>query len=243
MSLNVDFHSHVLPGVDDGSPDVQTSLEMLRMEAQQGIRHVVATPHFYAHRDKPEAFLARRSAAEQSLRAAMAGQADLPELLLGAEVHYYPGMSNSESLRALSMGQGTYILIEMPFSPWNSAMYQELQAVRTRLGLTPILAHIERYLSPFQHRQVFRALEELPVLIQANAAFFLRRGTAHFALRLLKEGKIQLLGSDCHGVDYRPPNLGEAIARISGHFIADGEVLRRLEQCQQRILQQGTKAG
>ena len=66
-----DFHSHILPGVDDGSSSLEQSLQMLRMEAEQGIRHVVATPHFYARYDAPETFLEKRSRAEALLREAM----------------------------------------------------------------------------------------------------------------------------------------------------------------------------
>ena len=64
----IDFHSHVLPGVDDGSASVAESISMLRLEVEQGIHHVVATPHFYARYDSPESFLKKRDAAEELLR-------------------------------------------------------------------------------------------------------------------------------------------------------------------------------
>ena len=89
-----DFHSHILPGMDDGSADVTMSLEMLRWEELQGIARVVATPHFYARYEDPQRFLQRREQAEQKLRAAMADQSDMPELLMGAEVHYFPEEKN-----------------------------------------------------------------------------------------------------------------------------------------------------
>ena len=60
-----DFHSHVLPGVDDGSASVEESLAMLRLAAQQGIRRVVATPHFYPRYDDLERFLERRGLPEK----------------------------------------------------------------------------------------------------------------------------------------------------------------------------------
>ena len=61
MSQVIDFHSHILPGIDDGSKNVEESLQMLRMMAKQGITHVVATPHFYPQHDTPESFLKRRA--------------------------------------------------------------------------------------------------------------------------------------------------------------------------------------
>ena len=65
-----DFHSHILPAIDDGSATVEESVAMLRMEAEQGITHVVATPHFYAAHQTPETFLQARDAAEAALQPA-----------------------------------------------------------------------------------------------------------------------------------------------------------------------------
>ena len=73
MSKCVDFHSHILPSIDDGSRSVEESIGMLRAMAKQGITHVVATPHFYPQHDTPERFLKRRAEAEAALREAMVG--------------------------------------------------------------------------------------------------------------------------------------------------------------------------
>ena len=64
----IDFHSHILPGIDDGSRSVEESIALLQKEAEQGISHVVATPHFYPQLDTPERFLKRRAEAEAALR-------------------------------------------------------------------------------------------------------------------------------------------------------------------------------
>ena len=88
----VDFHSHILPAVDDGSRNAAESLAMLRCEAEQGIRHVVATPHFYIRHDRPEDFLARRSRAGAELLRERDRHPDLPEITLGAEVHFFSRM-------------------------------------------------------------------------------------------------------------------------------------------------------
>ena len=71
MPMVVDFHSHLLPLVDDGSKSIDESIALLRMEAEQGIRRVIATPHFYPQHDSPERFLKRREMAERELREAM----------------------------------------------------------------------------------------------------------------------------------------------------------------------------
>ena len=213
-----DFHSHVLPEIDDGSRSVQESLAMLRMEARQGIERVIATPHFYAGYDKPDQFLARRDAAMVQLRDAMAGRASLPKIELGAEVHFFPGMSDSESLPRLTIGDSRYILIEMPAGPWSEQLYRELEWIYTKQGLIPIVAHVDRYISPLRSFGIPARLENLPVLVQANASFFLDRRTSLMALSLLRRGQIHLLGSDCHNVEDRKPNLGPAVDVISRHL-------------------------
>ena len=169
MSACADFHSHVLPRVDDGSHSVEESLAMLRMEAEQGVRHVVATPHFYASHDTPERFLKRRSEAWARLQASLVDEPDLPEITLGAEVYYFPGISNSGALSQLTIGQKPFIMIEMPMAPWTQSMYQELAGIYEKTGITPIIAHIDRYISPFRTHGILNRLEELPVLVHGHA--------------------------------------------------------------------------
>lgn len=212
--MNIDFHSHVLPGMDDGSASVAESLQMLRQEARQGITHVVATPHFYPHHDSPEAFLKRRLEAEKQLRKAMTQETGLPELFAGAEVYFFSGISDSDILPQLTMAQKCCILIEMPPAPWTDSMYRELEQIWLKWSTTPIIAHVDRYIRPFRTFGIPERLAQLPVLVQANADFFLRPGTAFMAMRMLKKGQIHLLGSDCHNMTDRPPQLGAALEKI-----------------------------
>jgi len=214
MSKIIDFHSHILPGIDDGSASLKMSLSMLAREAKQGIHEVVATPHFYANHDTPEAFLARREEAYHVLTEATAGKEGVPTLHLGAEVAFFRGMSESNALESLKIGKTRYILVELPMGTWYNSIWEELCAIREKQGLIPIIAHVDRYLAPLQVERLMRELEELPVLLQANIGFFLRRNTARLALKLLKQGRIHLLGSDCHNLESRPPRLGEGIAEI-----------------------------
>lgn len=206
----IDFHSHVLPGIDDGSSSVEESLALLSMEAEQGIRHVVATPHFYAQHDRPEAFLARRAEALARLQAAMADRPELPELHVGAEVHYFRGISNSDKIMELRIGKSQCILVEMPHGSWTEEMYRELRAIWENFGVTPVIAHVDRYISPWHTHGIPGKLEQLPVLVQANASFFIDRKTRSMALKMLRRGQIHLLGSDCHDLKHRPPQLGQA---------------------------------
>lgn len=214
MNNVVDFHSHILFNVDDGSTSMDESIAMLRMEASQGIQHVIATPHFYPNHDSLERFLERRNHAEVLLREEMAKHAGMPKLSMGAEVYFFPGISASDILSELTIDKKKHILIEMPRAPWTDRMYQELENIRVKQDLIPIIAHVDRYITPFRTYGIPERLAEIPVIIQANASFFLHKSTARMALRLLRKNMIQLLGSDCHNLDTRAPNLGSAIALI-----------------------------
>lgn len=213
--MALDLHTHILPGIDDGSRDFQQSIKMLEEEARQGITHVMATPHFYARHTDPDTFLAKRAQAAQVLELATQGREDLPKVTLGAEVHYFPGIGESEHLAKLTLGNTRYVLVEMPGAPWTQASFRDLEQIHLQLGLTPVIAHIDRYIRPWHPDGILKRLESLPVLVQANAEFFLNKTTANMALRMLRRGQIHLLGSDCHNLDDRAPNLGAARTRIA----------------------------
>lgn len=230
----IDFHSHVLPGVDDGSASVEESIALLQAEKQQGISCVIATPHFYAQHDTPERFLKRRAAAEERLREEMVKIPDLPELKIGAEVYYFKGISDSDVISELTIDSKRCILLEMPVSPWTDSMYREIENLYVRRGMVPIIAHIDRYIGPFHTFGIPKRLRELPVLVQANAEFFLNRSTSSMALRMLKNDGIHLLGTDCHNLKDRKPNLGDAIALINKKLGKDA--IMRIQACEQDVL-------
>lgn len=238
MAMHVDFHSHILPGIDDGSASVEESLAMLRLEGEQGIGHVVATPHFYPHRDSLDRFLRDREKAAHTLADALKDHPELPRFTLGAEVYFFRRMSESAQLRKLTIGRSPYILIEMPPAPWPEEAFGELEALRTRQGLIPVIAHIDRYIGPLRTYGIPRRLAELPVLVQANAEFFLEGRTAAMAIKMLKENRIHLLGSDCHDLTDRKPNLGNAVRRIRQKL--GGETLERIRQYERKILKYNT---
>lgn len=209
-----DFHSHILPGIDDGSQNVDQSLQMLRQAESQGVTRMVATPHFYAHNNTPEAFLENRDKAQKQLQAAMEEESGLPEIVLGAEVYYFPGMSDVQELQDMTIGNRPFLLVEMPFSTWTEDMYHELEQIELKQGLIPVIAHLDRYLTTWNRRSILNRLRKMQVLIQVNTAFFRNKKTQRIALKLLKKGQIHLLGTDCHDDQVRKPNLQEAVEII-----------------------------
>ena len=220
-----DFHMHVLPGMDDGSKSVEMSLEMLVRSAGYGVDTVCATSHFYAEQNSISQFLTRRAKAYDRLRQAAEGREDLPELLLGAEVYYFAGISRAEGLERLCLEGTNLLLLEMPFTRWTDRMLQEVEQIQ-RQGLQPVAAHIERYMH-LQPRKLMEAFFGLDVLIQCNAEFFLARRTARQALGMLRSGEIHFLGSDAHNLSSRAPDLGPALEMVERKLGRDA--LFRLE--------------
>jgi protein-tyrosine phosphatase len=204
----IDLHSHILPEMDDGSSSVEMSRRMLETMAQQGVQTVVATPHFYASRDLPEAFLERR---QRSVDLLGAEKPEQPQLLLGAEVAYFDGMGRSaEVLQQLQLGTSGLLLVEMPFGEWNKRMVQEVCDLPLQTGLTPVLAHVDRYRRSDQLPRNLDTLLECGVLLQCNADAFLQFGSRGWALKMIRGEMIHFLGSDSHNLTTRKPNLGDA---------------------------------
>lgn len=211
----IDWHSHVLPKIDDGSQSLEETLKLLNILSSQGVTAVIATPHFYANDESVETFLKRRRESYESLCGALSS--DMPKILLGAEVSYYSGISRMEGLSKLCIEGTRLLLLEMPFARWTDHTVRELKELAAQGDVTVILAHIERYID-MQGEEVFDELAEYGVIMQVNSSFFNRASTKRKALKLLKRGVIQLIGSDTHNVKLRPPTLGDAYNTIEKKF-------------------------
>lgn len=207
----IDFHSHFLPNIDDGSSSVEESIAMLRASYDYGVDVMCATPHFRAQKESPASFLKRRDEAFNRLPKDLDG---VPQILLGAEVYYFDGISRSESVKDLRLQGTDYILIEMPFTRWSENVVKDVCSIKNRLHLTPYLAHIERYLKYQKGTNYIETIMESGALIQSNAAFFLEFSTSHKAMKMLKNDEINLLASDTHNMGVRKPDLGPAREKI-----------------------------
>lgn len=229
----VDFHSHILPDMDDGAEDVETSLAMLRESRRQGVDLICSTSHFYADEEDPDSFLSRRDAAFRELLSAMEGAEDYPRILLGAEVLYFPGISGADEIRPLRLSGCPFLLIEPPMMPWTNAMIDEIELCGETLNCIPVIAHIDRYMRILNDNTLFERLENRRILIQVNTSFFMHRASRELALKKLREKRIHFLGTDCHNLSWRSPNMGEAaqIIREAG----EGEALDILNQRLYRV--------
>ena len=229
----LDTHTHILPKMDDGSKSPEQSIKMLRKEVRQGITRVIFTPHYYANREEPAKFLKRRKESLALLAAESAG-GNMPKCYAGAEVAYFRGMSRIEEIENLCIGHTNAMLIEMPFCKWDRGMLAELEYLRESRGIQPVIAHVERYLR-FQSMGIVKDLCDMGFWIQVNASFFLRWQTSWLALRMLKKRNIHFIGSDCHDIKNRPPNMGDAISLIDKRL--GRHALMHLRHMESRLLE------
>lgn len=206
----IDLHSHILPQMDDGSKSPEESRRLLEIMKEQGINTVVATPHFYARREDPETFLRRRREAFEKLP----GGQELPKVLLGAEVAWFSGMKTCEALNRLQIGNTGLLLVEMPFSPWTEQTVEEVCQIPMHLGLTPVLAHAERYLDSGKIRKYMEYFLQNDVLLQCNTYMLKDFWRGRWICKQLENGNVHFLGSDCHGLQARAPKWGEATALL-----------------------------
>lgn len=206
-----DFHSHILPGMDDGYKTPEQSVEALRLSYAQGVRAIFATPHYYPV-EPVESFLARRQTAWESLQAEIQkqGATDIPQIVLGAEVAYRPGISSAEGIEKLCLGNADYLLLELPFKAWAKEELRQVSNFNCARGILPILAHYERYCN-LQSREMYEQMARQDVLIQKNAESFSGFFGERRACREVKLGRCHLLGSDCHNLSSRKPNLSLAV--------------------------------
>lgn len=238
----IDLHTHILPKMDDGASSSTLSLDMLRMEASQRVDTVVLTPHFYREEEEPEAFLQRRASSFLRLQERIdelpkEERGQLPTLLLGAEVAWTPNMDEWEALPQLCMGKSSLLLLELPFYPWDKGMFHQLYDLIGKTGVTPVIAHLERYMRG-QRWSGIQEILALGVPIQLSSGAFLTMGGRRLVRQLLHAGMGFLLASDCHNATTRPPNMGEAVAVIRKKFSKEvaGDLQRQMSVVKRQLV-------
>jgi len=210
-----DVHCHIIPGVDDGASDYEETKRLLQMEYNQGVRGIIATPHFRfqmfetpIEHIKEQFVLAQRAAAEISN--------DL-EVYLGCEFHV--NMEMTEMLKAgkvSTMAGSRYVLTEFSENSEVSYIRERIYALLSN-GYKPVIAHIERYEATRLDLNFVEELDDMGACMQINAdsiigkeGFFIKR----FCIKLMKYDLVQFVGSDCHNMYDRISRVGEAYSYV-----------------------------
>ena len=215
----VDIHTHILPEVDDGARSWQMAEQMCQMAVEDGIEHMVATPHangrFSYDRDWLRGVL-------NELRQRTGGR---PKLSLGCDFHF--SLENLESLEKkphrYTIEDTPYLLVEFSDYSVPPSANRELEELLQR-GLVPIVTHPER--NPQLQRKPDRVLQwvELGCAVQLTASAITglwgekAKKTANW---LLEHEAVHIVATDCHSVDGRPPKLSAARDAISREFTVE----------------------
>jgi protein-tyrosine phosphatase len=193
----IDIHSHLLPGLDDGSSSLGQSVAVLRRMAAEGVTDLVMTPHLKASEINAgvELAIARRDAVLERLRpmcpAAIALHAGF-EIMLDQ-----PLSPLALGDRRLSLAGSRYYLVEFPVTIVGELVTGPLQEI-TRAGLVPVLAHPERYHAC--STRAVRAWREAGALMQVDSRTLTRpTSRGHQARRLVAEGLADVIAADNHG--------------------------------------------
>ena len=232
----IDLHCHLLPGVDDGAPDLATSLAMARIAADDGIEVVACTPHIYPGMYENTGPAIRQAVAELQTRLDEAGVA--LRVTFGADTHIAPDLvAGLRGGRVPSLHGSRYFLLEPPHHvapPRLAETVFDLLAA----GYVPVVTHPER-LSWIEDRyEVFVELARKGAWMQVTAGSLTGRfGSAarYWGERLLDEGWVHILATDSHGVDRRPPLLAEG-QRAAERWVGAAEAVHLVQTRPQGIL-------
>ena len=206
------MHCHVLPGVDDGPATMDEAVETLRSAYEQGIGNMIVTPHFHPGRYVVTASQIMEGVRQLQRRINAEG-IDI-HLFPGQECYYYSGLVGQlDAGNALTMNGTKYVLVEFDTETQYSAITSAIRELRMS-GYRPIIAHFERYRCLYQHRERLEELRENGALLQMNLDALRERGSLfrpNIWRRLIKNGYVDFLGSDTHGMKFRPLHIKRAM--------------------------------
>jgi protein-tyrosine phosphatase len=227
----IDLHSHLLPGIDDGSKDLAMSLAMARMAASDGISTIACTPHIL-----PGVY----NNSGPTIRGAVArlaegiAEADIPiSVVAGADVHIAPDLDlQLRNGRVLTLNNSRYFLLEPPHHVLPPRLEDLIFGLQSA-GFVPIVTHPERLSWIEGHYDLIGRLVSSSVLMQITAGSLMGRfgqRPRYWAERMLDEGLCHLLATDAHNTEQRPPRMADArdfVAQRLGDDEAINLVLRR----------------
>ncbi len=225
----IDFHTHIIPGIDDGSHNVEESVQMLKMSYAQGIDTVVLTSHFRLGEHKIKTWLKQRTENLEMVFDALSEEERrrVPKMILGSEIEYMKNMNKWDYLDELVIDGTEYLMTEMPFMPWTEQVVKTIDDIALNSPFTPVIPHIDRYMHTFTKPEYIEHYYDMPIVIQMNAIYINSAANIQFFKPMLDSGVVEILGSDCHGPEWRPPNLGKAVEVV--RQVCGNKVLDRID--------------
>ena len=198
-----DMHTHILPGIDDGSETVQNSVLMLECLKKQGVTNVCFTPHMYSQEINADDFLQLRQGAFEKLKPHLP---DGMKFCLGAEVLVTDYLFVNDNLSRLCYGGKRYMLTEFPYkSLFQGRSNRQLCRLINDYSITPVIPHIERYPALMKNPELRDELREMGVIFQTNTSSFEKISARLKLGKLIKNGEVDLFGTDTHSFGHNTP--------------------------------------
>ena len=211
-----DIHTHILHGIDDGPSTLSDSIKLIAALAETGIKRIAATSHYYAAVESKEEFIKNRTKKIIELETQLNNNGIDIKIIPGAEILMDRLILNHKDLKDLCYNGNRYALLEIPHANADYNEYIELiERIMSYYNIIPVVAHVERY--PYFAKSVKNVeyLKDMGCKIQLDAQCFLGSFmTKHFGHTLLKKGLVDVIGSDCHDLAERGPNLHGAYSII-----------------------------
>lgn len=219
MEYFIDMHCHCLPGIDDGARNMEESLQMLQQAYADGIRRVIATPHFHHRRGHVSKEVICRKVME--VQEAIKETCPDLEIYSGNELYYSSSLSELIAEEQIcTLANSRYVLVE--FSP--DIEYGEIRKALLNIqsqGVWPILAHIERYLCLVKKPALVEELVEMGVYLQVNASGVLGnygRKEKKLIKKLFSKHMISFVATDAHDTERRKQELSQAAEYVKKKF-------------------------
>jgi len=210
----IDLHCHLLPGLDDGPPDMEGSIAMARRAVEDGVRTIAATPHIREDYLVPIADLPGQV---EAVNSALREERIPLDVVAGGELAITKVQDlTDQELDAISLGRGRYLLVESPYMASTDLLEHALFDLQAR-GFRPLLAHPERSPCFLGDLARLRATVDHGVLCSVTAASFVGMfgsTVRSFAIELLRGGLVHNVASDAHEARRRRPGMLWALAEL-----------------------------
>ena len=204
--FDTDFHCHVLPGIDDGAANIEESVKLIEMQMSQGVRNIVATPHYRRHEMSVKKFLERRSAAYDKLKNCGAFE-EMPNIMLAAEIALEHNLCDTPDIELLANQQMNTILLEIPYEKYRKWMGEAIDEISYRTKKKIIIAHLDRYIDIFSSSDYNDILNIPDAVFQFNTSVFTGWKSRRMIKPFIRDDYPIVFGTDCHNSRYRKPNF------------------------------------
>ena len=220
MKNYTDIHTHIIPNIDDGAQNIEEAQAMLKQAYDDGIRTIIATPHFGIRNASYDKMKFNKNLKELQTYA----KKNYPDIKIypGNELFYGPGIfSGLDDNFACPLANSKYVLVEFPFETTYDEIFHGIRKFLTS-GYIPIIAHVERYSRFIGSIDNLEDLVNQGALVQMNASTIVRELNKNklsqqfsWPIKALKHNLVHFIASDCHDPKVRTPNISQAAENLT----------------------------